>query len=126
VTISEPRMMGNIPHAPAAKLSVGNQTLPVKKLEPASARKGTPWLKTNTIIKKIAKIAEIAHSSRIICMRRSPMPLALDLRRERSAMSDVAYHSFVKKRGRGYLVVYVVAVVVVAVVAVIVVSVGDT
>ncbi len=54
------------------------------------------------------------------------MPLALDLRRERSAMSDVAYHSFVKKRGRGYLVVYVVAAVVVAVVAVVVVSVGDT
>jgi len=59
-------------------------------------------------------------------MRRSPMPLAFDLRRERSAMSDVAYHSYVKKRGRGYLVVYVVAAVVVAVVAVVVVSVGDT
>ncbi|MGZ7129414.1 MAG: hypothetical protein ACXVIS_10335 [Halobacteriota archaeon] len=41
------------------------------------------------IIRKIAKIEEIAHNSKIIWMRRSPVPRALDLRSERIAMSDV-------------------------------------
>jgi hypothetical protein len=101
VTISDPRMMGNIPHAPAAKLSVGNQTLPVKKLGPASARNGTPWLKTKTIIKKIAKIEEIAHKSKIIWMRRSPISLAFDLRSVRTAMSGVVTTTPLLKKGGG-------------------------
>jgi hypothetical protein len=74
---------------PAAKLSVGNQTLPVRKLNPASAKKGTPWLKTKMIIKKIAKIDEIAHNSRIPWMKRSPTTLVLVLRRVRTPMLAV-------------------------------------
>jgi hypothetical protein len=128
--------MGNIPHVPAAKLSAGNQTFPVKKLKPASPKKGTPWLKTKTIIKKIAKIDEIAHTSKINWMKRSPAALVPDLRSVRTAVLDVARHSFAKKKGgRGYLEVmllllsllssrYVVVAVVVA--AAVAVYVGGT
>jgi hypothetical protein len=101
VTISDPRIMGNIPHVPAAKLSAGSQTLPVKKGKPASAKKGTPWLKTKTIIKKIAKIDEIAHTSKINWMKRSLASLVLDLRSARTGVLDVAYDSFAEKKRGG-------------------------
>jgi hypothetical protein len=95
-------MIGSIPHVPAAKLSVGSQTLPVKKLNPASAKNGTPWLKTNTIIKKIAKTDEIAHNSRIHWMKRSPKTLLLVLRRLPTSMLDVITTTQLqKKEGRG-------------------------
>jgi hypothetical protein len=97
--------MGNTPHVPAAKLSAGNQTLFVKKLEPASAKKGTPWLKTKTIIKKIAKIEEIAHTSKINWMKRSPASRVPDLRSVRTALLNVTTITPLLRRGRGYLVV---------------------
>jgi hypothetical protein len=89
VTISDPRIIGNIPHVPAAKLSAGSQTLVVKKLKPDSAKKGTPWLKTKMIIKKIAKIEEIAHNSKSNWMKRSAASLVLDLRSVCTALLDV-------------------------------------
>jgi hypothetical protein len=89
VTISDPTIMGSIPHVPAAKLSAGNQTLPVKKPKPASAKKGTPWLKTKTIIKKMAKIEEIAHTSKSHWIKRSPTTLDLVLRRVPTSMLAV-------------------------------------
>ena len=101
VTISDPKIMGNIPQVPAAKLSAGNQTLPVKKLKPASAKNGIPWLKTKTIIKKIAKIDEIAHNSKIHLMKRSPTALVLVLRSVRTSILDVIHRSFAKKRRGG-------------------------
>jgi hypothetical protein len=86
---------------PAAKLSAGNQTLPVKKLNPASAKNGTPWLKTKTIIKKIAKIDEIAHNSKIHWMKRSPTALVLVLRRLPTSMFDVITTTQLQKKGGG-------------------------
>jgi hypothetical protein len=94
-------MMGNIPHVPAAKLSAGSQTLVVKKLEPASAKKGTPWLKTKTIIKKIAKIEEIAHTSKINWMKRSRTSRVLDLRSVCTALLDVTTITPLLKKGEG-------------------------
>ena len=94
-------MIGNIPHVPAAKLSAGSQTLLVKKLNPASAKKGTPWLKTKTIIKKIAKIDEIAHTSKIPWMKRSPTTLVLVLRSVCTALLDVITITPLLKKGGG-------------------------
>jgi hypothetical protein len=70
VTMSDPTMIGNIPHAPLARLSVGTHLLVVRKLGPTSIRKGTPLLKTKTMIKKIAQTVEIAHNSKISWMKR--------------------------------------------------------
>lgn len=91
-------MIGNIPHAPLARLSVGTHVLVVRKLGPTSIRKGTPLVKTKMMIKKMAKTVEIAQSSKISWMKRSFASLVLDRSIVLSSSFGVMSTPSVKKR----------------------------
>jgi len=94
-------MIGKMPHSPAEKLSVGRQTLDIKKLGPAWTRNGNPSAKMNAIMRKIAHTDEIPHSSRSSAMVRSLMSRVADLRSERSTLFGLMLITPLKKGGKG-------------------------
>jgi hypothetical protein len=97
VTINDPTMIGKMPHSPAEKLSVGRQTLNIKKLGPAWMRNGNPSAKMNVIIRKMAQTDEIPHSSSNSAMVRSLMSRVADLRSDRTSLLGLIQITPIKK-----------------------------
>jgi hypothetical protein len=104
VTSNDPMMIGKMPHTPSAKLSVGRQTLDIKKFGPAWMRNGNPSAKMNAIMRKIAQTDEIPHSKRSNSMVRPLMSWVADLRSDRTALFGFMLISPRKKGGRRWLV----------------------
>jgi hypothetical protein len=98
VTSNDPMMIGNMPHTPSAKLSVGRQTLDIKKFGPAWMRNGNPSAKMNVIMRKIAQTDEIPHSNRISAIVRSLMSRVDDLRSDRTSLLGLMLITPIKKR----------------------------
>lgn len=107
VTISEPTIIGKMPHEPFERLSAGCQMLDIKNWGPAARRKGSPSLKINQMIRNIAATAETAQSKRMSSMVVPFASFILDLLSVRTATFGFIHITPFKKEGR--LVFYFVA-----------------